>query len=156
MEKRYLYLLIFVPFIYSCASRKAIMLTSVSDVKTDSVYTEKKNSVSVKQNAIVIKEDILEVVITPIDSAKPIIIGDVEYKNAYLKIRKSNKITIDSTNTTITETTDKKVEVKKKYISKTKHKKIDKKSNYFLYFWLLMLFILVLIAYKLRRLVFIK
>lgn len=153
---KYFYLLLAIPLLYSCAARKVAVSNVVEQAKTDSVYTEKKDSISVKQNAIVIKEDVLEVVVTPIDSTKPIVIGDVEYKNASVKIRKANKVTTDSTKTVVIESADKKVEVEKKVVSKVYDKKVDKKSNYFVYFWLLLLLILLLIAYKLRRLIFIR
>jgi predicted nicotinamide N-methyase len=154
--KHYFYLLLIIPFLYSCAARKVAVSKSVLETKIDSVYTEKKDSISVKQNAIVVKEDVYEVVVTPIDSTKPVIIGDVEYRNALVKFKKSNKVTIDSTKTIVVESAVKKVEVEKKLSSKIEDKKVDKKSNYFVYFWLLLLLILLFIAYKLRRLFLIR
>lgn len=153
---KFFYLLLAIPLLYSCAARKVATSKSVSEAKIDSVYTEKKDSVSVKQNAIIVKEDVYEVVVTPIDSTKPVVIGNVEYKNALVKFKKSNKVTVDSTKTVVVESTAKKVEVEKKLSSKIQDKKVDKKSNYFVYFWLLLLLIILLIAYKLRRLIFIR
>lgn len=153
---KFFYLLLAIPLLYSCAARKVAASKSVSEAKIDSVYTEKKDSVSVKQNAIIVKEDVYEVVVTPIDSTKPVVIGNVEYKNALVKFKKSNKVTVDSTKTVVVESTAKKVEVEKKLSSKIQDKKVDKKSNYFVYFWLLLLLIILLIAYKLRRLIFIR
>jgi hypothetical protein len=151
-----LYLLLAIALLQSCAARKVAASKVVSEQKTDSVSVEKKDSVAVQQNAIKIKEDVYEMVVTPIDSTKPIVIGDVEYKNASVKIRKAKKVTVDSTTIVVAQSTDKKIEVQKEAKSKVVEKKVDKKSNYFVYFWLLLLLILALIAYKLRRLIFIR
>lgn len=151
---KYFYVLLAIPLLYSCAARKVVSSKVNTEVKTDSVYVQKKDSVSVQQAAVTIKEDVYEMIVTPIDSTKPIVIGNTEYKNASVKIRKSNKVTKDSTLTITSQSTDKKVAVEKESNSKVVEKAVDKKSNYFVYFWLLLLLILAIIAYKLRRLLF--
>lgn len=153
---KYFYVLLTIPLLYSCAARKVVSSKVNTEVKTDSVYVEKKDSVFVQQAAVTIKEDIYEMIVTPIDSTKPIVIGNTEYKNVSVKIRKSNKVTKDSTLTITSQSTDKNVSVEKESNSKIVDKAVDKKSNYFIYFWILLLLIIAFVAYKLRRVISIR
>ena len=104
-------------FAYSCSTKKAVTST-VNDLKVDSVYKEKKDSVSFRKNSVVITEDVYEMEIVPIDSTKPIFIDDKEYKNAAIKIKKSEKSFVDSTQVTVLESLDKNIEVEKNSITK--------------------------------------
>lgn len=130
----------------SCATKKAVVTNT--EVKIDSVVVEKKDSVAVQQNAIVVKEDSYEIVVTPIDTTKPIIIGEQPYFNATIKIKKVSKSMVDSSRTVVTKSEDKKTEVKKE--EKKKERKVDKKR--FNLWWLLLipLAILVIRRYLLK------
>lgn len=122
------------------------------ETRTDSVVVEKKDSVAFQQNAINIKEEIDEIEIVPIDASKPLIIGGKEYFNAAVKIKKTKREVVDSTKTTVAVSDYKKTEVSKEEIKETYNKSLEKKSNYFVYFWLLLLLLLLAVAYKFRRL----
>ena len=122
------------------------------NTRTDSVVVEKKDSVAVQQNAISIKEDIDEIEIVPIDASKPLIIGGKEYFNAAVKIKKTKREVVDSTKTTVAVSNYKQTEVSKEESKETYSKSLEKKSNNSVYFWLLPLLFLLVVAYKLRRL----
>ena len=137
------FLLIFISiFIYSCSTKKAVT-NNVSDVKIDSVYKEKKDSISLKQNSVVIKENVYEMEIVPIDSAKAIIIDDKEYKNARIKIKKSDKSFVDSTKLIVLESSDKNVELEKESTVKDYDKKVDRKPNYLIWIWLFIILVAI-------------
>lgn len=129
-------------FAYSCSTKKAVTNT-VSNVKIDSVYKEKKDSISLKQNSVVIKENVYEMEIIPIDSAKAIVIDDKEYKNARIKIKKSDKSFVDSTKVIVLESLDKEVELQKKSINKDFEKEVDRKPNYLIWLWLLIILVVI-------------
>jgi hypothetical protein len=129
-------------FAYSCSTKKAVTNT-VSNVKIDSVYKEKKDSISLKQNSVVIKENVYEMEIIPIDSAKAIVIDDKEYKNARIKIKKSDKSFVDSTKVIVLESLDKEVELQKKSINKDFEKEVDRKPNYLIWLWLLIILVII-------------
>jgi hypothetical protein len=125
--------------IFSCASRKVSVNKTQVETKIDSVSVKKKDSVSVQQNAISIKEDIDEIEVVPIDTTKPIIIGDKKYYNATIRIKKTKREIVDTSKTTVSKSSEDKVSVKKDIKSKTFAKKVDKKSNYFIFLWLLLI-----------------
>lgn len=135
-------------FAYSCSIKKAVT-NNVSDVKVDSVYKEKKDSVSFRKNSVVIKEDVYQMEIVPIDSTKPIVIDDKEYKNAAIKIKKSEKSFVDSTEVTVLESLDKNVSLEKESTVKDYDKKVEKKPNYLIWVWL---FIILVVIFGITRL----
>jgi hypothetical protein len=125
--------------LFSCASRKVAVTKTQVETHIDSTAVEKKDSVSVNQNAISIKEDIDEVEIVPIDTAKPIIVGEKKYFNAKVKLKKTRRHVVDSSKSTISESSDNKVLVQKDVKSNVFEKKVDKKANYLFYLWLLLI-----------------
>lgn len=137
-------------FIYSCSTKKAVISDKFSNVKVDSVYKEKKESVSLKQNSVVINENVYEMEIVPIDSAKSIIIDDKEYKNARIKIKKSDKSFVDSTKLIVLESLDKEVELEKKSIEKEFEKEVERTPNYFI--WVI-LFVVLVAIFAIRRMI---
>lgn len=136
-------------FAYSCSTKKAVTNT-VSNVKVDSVYKEKKDSISLKQNSVVIKENVYEMEIIPIDSAKSIVIDNKEYKNARIKIKKSDKSFVDSTKLIVLESLDKEVELEKKSIEKEFEKEVERTPNYFI--WVI-LFVVLVAIFAIRRMI---
>ena len=125
--------------LFSCASRKVAVNKTQIEKKIDSVAVEKKDSVSVKQNAISIKENIDEVEIVPIDSTQPIIIGDKKYYNAILRIKKTRRQVLDTSKVTVSKSYEKVVSVKKNIKAKVFDKKVEKKANYWVLLWLLLI-----------------
>ena len=109
----------------------------------DSTAVEKKDSVSIQQNAISIKEDIHEVEIVPIDTTKPLVIDGKEYFNATVRLKKTRRHVVDTSKLTVSKSVENTVSVKKDVKEKLFEKKIDKKANYFVFLWVA-LFLLAL------------
>lgn len=127
----------------SCASRKVAVTKTEVETHIDSTVVEKKDSVSVQQNAISIKEDIHEVEIVPIDTTKPLVIDGKEYFNATVRLKKTRRHTVDSSKSTVSLSSENTVSVKKDVKEKLFEKKVDKKANYFVFLWVA-LFLLAL------------
>lgn len=136
---KYIILALFVPLLFSCAARKVAITKIETQTYTDSVIVEKKDSVSVQQNAIVITDSSEEIEVTPIDTAKPIIIGETKYFNAKVKIKKMRTRLVDSSKSITFQSSEKQVSLKKEVKSKELDKKVDKKANYLFYLWLLLI-----------------
>ena len=146
---RFILILAILSVVYSCAPRKVSVTKTETEKKIDSVYSEKKDSVVVQQNAIQVKEESSEIEITPIDTSKPVIIGETKYYNAKISIKKKKKDVVDSTKTTINKSESKDISVKKKEFVSVKEKKSDKKFDYSIFFWIVLF---LAAAYFTRRL----
>jgi thymidine kinase len=136
---KYLALLLVSSLLFSCASRKIAITKTQVETHIDSTAVEKKDSVSVQQNAISIKEDIDEIEIIPIDTAKPLVIDGKQYFNATVRLKKTRRHIVDSSKSTISQSSENTVSVKKDIKSKGFEKKVDKKANYFVFLWLLLI-----------------
>lgn len=134
--------------LFSCASRKVSVTKTQIETHIDSISVERKDSVVVQQNAISMKEENDEIEVRPIDSTKPIIIGDTKYYNATIKIKKTRKSLIDTTKVVTTQSSQKQVIVQKDIKEKLFEKKIDKKPNYLLYLWLFLIPLAIYFARK--------
>ena len=132
----------------SCASRKVLVNKTQVETKIDSTAVEKKDSVSVQQNAISIKENIDEVEIVPIDTAKPLIIDGKQYFNATVRLKKTRRHVVDTSKVTVSKSEEKKVSVKKEVKEKIFEKKVDKKASYFGFLWLILVVIALWFARK--------
>lgn len=137
--------------LFSCASRKVAINKNQVEIHIDSSSVEKKDSVSVVQNAISIKEDIHEMEVVPIDTTKPLVIDGKKYFNAIIRIKKTRRDTVDSSKSTIAVSSNKQTTLKKDVKSKTYSKAVDKKVNNFVYLWLLLI---PAIAWIVRKFVF--
>ena len=125
--------------LFSCASRKVMVTKTEVQTYIDSTAVEKKDSVSVQQNAISIKEDIDEIEIVPIDTAKPLVIDGKQYFNATVRLKKTRRHIVDSSKSTISQSSENTISVKKDIKTKGFEKKVDKKANYFVFLWLLLI-----------------
>ena len=147
-------ILILLILLTSCASRKVDI--NKTDIKKDSIVnTEVKvitieNKIKTDSTNITTNIDNSEITITPIDSSKVIVVDGKNYKNVVLKIKKIKANTLYINNKKESETKHKdstattKVEVKEQ--STTKTKTIDKKANYLvLFYWLILILILYLL-----------
>lgn len=148
---KYIIMALFVPLLFSCAARKVAITKIETDTYTDSAIVEKKDSVSVQQNAIVITDSSEEVEVTPIDTAKPIIIGETKYFNAKVKIKKMRTRLVDSSKIVVVQSNEKQVSVKKEIKSKGFEKKVDKKANYLFYIWLMLIPICLWLIWRFGR-----
>lgn len=140
---RHLTLILLSFLLLSCASRKVAVTKTEVETHIDSTVVEKKDSVSVQQNAISIKEDIHEVEIVPIDTTKPLVIDGKEYFNATVRLKKTRRHVVDTSKLTVSKSVENTVSVKKDVKEKLFEKKIDKKANYFVFLWVA-LFLLAL------------
>jgi hypothetical protein len=136
---KHLILILLSFLLFSCASRKVAVTKTQVETHIDSTAVEKKDSVSVQQNAISIKEDIDEIEIVPIDTAKPLVIDGKQYFNATVRLKKTRRHIVDSSKSTISQSSENKVSVKKDIKAKGFEKKVDKKANYFVFLWLLLI-----------------
>jgi hypothetical protein len=136
---KHLILLLLSFSLFSCASKKVAINKTQIETHIDSTVVEKKDSVSVQQNAISVKEDVDEVEIVPIDSTQPIIIGDKKYYNAIVRLKKTRRQVLDTSKITVSLSSENKVSVKKHLKSKVFDKKVEKKANYWVLLWLLLI-----------------
>ena len=146
--------------LFSCASRKVnidkidIKKDSVTEIKSIVKVIDTKEKTDSTNVSTIISND--EIVITPIDSCKEIIVDGKSYKNVVLKIKKnrsntlyvnnkkeSNIVQKDSTGVTNTKTSERTV---------GKTKQIDKKESYWWIIWLLILIIILYLTWRNRLL----
>ena len=148
---KYLTLSLVIPLLFSCAARKVAVTKNQVQTYTDSVVIEKKDSVVVQQNAIIITDSSEEIELTPIDTAKPIIIGETKYFNAVVKLKKIRKSLVDTTKVVTTQSAQKQVSVKKDIKAKGFEKKVEKKANYLFYIWLCLIPICLWLIWRFGR-----
>ena len=134
--------------LFSCAARKIAVTKTQVETKIDSTAVEKKDSVSVQQNAISIKEDIDEIEIVPIDTAKPLIIDGKQYFNATVRLKKTRRHVVDSSKSTVSKSIENKISVKKDIKAKGFDKKVDKKANYSMFLWIILILLALWFARK--------
>lgn len=146
--RKYFTLALFIPLLFSCASRKVAVTKTQLDTNIDSTVIEKKDSISVQQNAISIKEYIDEVEIVPIDTTKPLVINGKQYHNATVRIKKTRRHVVDTSKAIVSKSIENKISVKKHVKEKVFGKKVDKKANYFAFFWLLIILLVLWLARK--------
>jgi len=133
---KYFILTLVISLLFSCAARKVAVTKTQTQTYIDSVAVEKKDSVVVQQNAIIITDSSEEIEVTPIDTAKPIVIGETKYFNAVIKIKKVRKSLVDTTKVVTTQSSQKQISLKKDVNEKGFEKKTEKKANYLFYIWL--------------------
>ena len=148
---KYLALLLVSSLLFSCAARKVAVTKTQVKTYIDSTAVEKKDSVSVQQNAISIKEDIDEIEIVPIDTAKPLVIDGKQYFNATVRLKKTRRHVVDTSKVTVSQSSENKVSVKKDIKAKGFEKKVDKKANVLFYFWLLLIPICLWLIWRFGR-----
>jgi hypothetical protein len=136
---KYLALLLVSSLLFSCAVRKVAVTKTQVETYIDSTAVEKNDSVSVQQNAISIKEDIDEIEIVPIDTAKPLVIDGKQYFNATVRLKKTRRQVVDTSKVTVSKSIENTVSVKKDIKAKGFEKKVDKKANYFVFLWWLLI-----------------
>jgi len=149
-------ILLFLIVLTSCASRQ-VQVDKI-DIKKDSVVETKvtvttiENKIKTDSTNIVTTIDNSEIVITPIDTCKEIVVEGKIYKNVVLRIKK-NKVNNSYTNNKRESNIKLKDSVVVIKVNKTekisgKNKTIEKKANYW---WILWLLLLILILYQLWR-----
>jgi len=132
------YLVLFL-LITSCASRKVDVSKREIKTNTDSIAITKTDSTSITNNNIKYTENITELEIKPLNDSLPIVIDGTSYFNVVLKYKKQNKVLVDTSKKIVSKNVLKKVSKSKQETKNIKEKHIDKKANYFVYLWLLLI-----------------
>jgi hypothetical protein len=132
-------LIILIVFTTSCASRKVIV--DKTDIKKDSVSKVDIKIIEKDGTTVEIKNNVSidEITIKPIDSTKSIIVDGKYYKNVVLTIKKTKDNSLRSETKTASKIEHKRQTVNTHVVKKEKKKEIDKKANYFIYLWLLLI-----------------
>lgn len=137
----------------SCGARKVDVQKTDTIVKVDSTSTIKKEEVVVTQNNISINTDTDEMEITPIDSTKPVVIGEKKYFNAKIRYKKTKSLLVDTTKKSEVKKEAQEVKVVKNKKEKVFKKNIDKKESLTVFWWWLLIILLaILIFYTYRKL----
>jgi hypothetical protein len=119
------------------------------ELKIEAISTVKEEIVSTQKNHVSINTDTDEFEITPIDTSKHIEVDGKKYKNVKLKHKKTKLILIDTTRINTSKNSLIKVSVKNKSKEELIKKEVDKKANYFIYLWLLIIPVVIIIYKKL-------
>lgn len=125
--------------LFSCASRKVAIVKEETKTKTDSVSITKTDSTSIINKNVYFTENTTELEIKPLVDSLPIVIDGTSYFNAVLKYKKQNKVLVDTSKIIVSKNVLKQVSKSKQEIKSIKNKTIDKKANYFVYLWLLLI-----------------
>jgi hypothetical protein len=125
--------------LFSCASRKVSIVKQETKTKTDSVATIKTDSTSIINKNVYFSENISELEIKPLNDSLPIVIDGTSYFNVVLKYKKQNKVLVDTSKKIVSKNVLKQVSKSKQETKNIKEKTIDKKANYFVYLWLLLI-----------------
>lgn len=146
------YSLIFLIILFtSCGSRKVTIDKTDTVVKIDSTSSTKKEEVTTTQNNIIVNEDIDEIEITPIDSAKPVVIGDKKYVNAKIKIKKVKTNIVDTSKKEEVKKESQDLSLKKDKSEKVFKKQIDKKESSSIYWWWIVILLLLALYFYARH-----
>lgn len=125
--------------LFSCASRKVAIVKEETKTKTDSVATIKTDSTSIINKNVYFSENTTELEIKPLNDSLPIVIDGTSYFNVVLKYKKQNKVIVDTSTKIVSKNVLKQVSKSKQETKSVKNKTIDKKANYFIYLWLLLI-----------------
>jgi hypothetical protein len=137
--------------LFSCASRKVTIAKEDTKIITDSNATIKTDSVSITKNNIKYTENYSELEIKPLNDSLPIVIDGTSYFNVVLKYKKQNKELVNTSTKIVSKKALKKVYKTKQETKSIKNKTIDKKANYFVYLWLLLIPIGMYIYRKIKE-----
>lgn len=137
--------------LFSCASRKVAIVKEETKTKTDSVAITKIDSTSIINKNVYFTENTTELEIKPLNDSLPIVIDGTSYFNVVLKYKKQNKILVDTSIKNVRKNVFKTISKSKQETKNIKEKTIDKKANYFIYLWLLLIPVGMYIYRKLKE-----
>ena len=141
-------LILIILLLSSCAARKVNVDKVDNITKVDSTSVTKQEVVTTQDNNISITTDTDEVEIHPVSDTIPMVVNGITYKNAKLRYKKTKKVLVDTSKIKVAEKTSIKVEVKKEDKVKTFKKDIDKKANYTIYIWWILIILLLIYLYN--------
>ena len=124
---------------YSCASRKVDVSKTEIKTNTDSTAITKIDSTSIINKNVYFTENTTELEIKPLNDSLPIVIDGTSYFNAVLRYKKQNKILVDTSIKNVRKDVFKTISKSKQENKSIKNKIVDKKANYFIYLWLLLI-----------------
>jgi hypothetical protein len=133
--------------IMSCGARKVVL----EKVKIDSTSQVKTKVITKEVVDIDIKVDVVteELVITPADTTRAIVIDGKRYENAVLSYRKTKDNTLRSEKKNVSNIGYKEEEVKK--VSYEKKKIVEKKSSFQLWVLIIVVLAYILWTYVVKR-----
>ena len=141
-------LILIILLLSSCAARKVNVNKVDSVVKSDSISITKQEVVTTQDNHVSIVTNTDEIEVSPVSDSLPMVVNGITYKNAKLRYKKTKKVLVDTTKIKVAQKSSIEVKVKKDATVKAFKKDIDKKANYAIYFWwLLILLIIALVVY---------
>ena len=136
---KYLNIMLIVILFSSCASRKVSI--DKKDYKKDSLIelNIKKDSIEITKEETINNIIIDDFIITPIDSTKEIFVNGKTYKNVVLRHLKVKDNSLYNKDKIVSNSEDKQQKTKVLVKDKELKKEIDKKANYYVYLWLLLI-----------------
>ena len=136
---RYLNIILIVILLSSCASRKVSI--DKKEFKKDSLVELrfKKDSIEITKEETINNIIIDDYIITPIDSSKEIFVNGKTYKNVVLRHLKVKDNSLYRKDKIVSKSEDKQQKTKVVVKNKELKKDSDKKANYFVYLWLLLI-----------------
>ena len=132
----------------SCAARKVNVDKVDSLVKVDSTSVTKQEVITTQDNHVSIVTNTDELEVCPVSDSLPMVVNGITYKNAKLRYKKTKKVLVDTTKIKVAEKTSIKVNVKKDTKVKVFKKDIDKKANYTIYIWWILIILLLIYIYN--------
>jgi hypothetical protein len=134
-------------FVTSCGAKKVNIDKIDVKVKVDSTSVTKQETISTQDNHISITENSDELEVCPVSDTIPMVVNGITYKNAKLRYKKTKKVLVDTSKIKVSEKASIKVSVKKDTSAKTFKKQVDKKANYSIYGWWLLIIILIALGF---------
>lgn len=136
---RYFKIILLVLILNGCASRK-VAIDKKEFVKDSLVeLIIKKDSIEITKEEIKNNIVIDDFIITPIDSSKDIFVNGKIYKNVVLRHLKIKDNTLYLKDKIVSKKEDKQQKTKVLVKKKEAKKEVDKKANYFVFLWLLLI-----------------
>lgn len=142
------YFVITLLLLSSCVTKKVNIAKTQTESYIDSSFAQKKDSLVVRNNAVIVVEKLDEIEVVPIDTTKPIIIDNVKYFNATLRLRKYSKSSIDTSKTISSATSQISGRLIKNFKAKEYVKSVEKNTSYWSF---VLITIIVLVALLLRN-----
>lgn len=140
-------LILVVLILSSCAARKVNIDKVDSTVETNTTSKTNQEIIYTKDNHISITTNIDELEIVPIDTSKCIEVDGKKYHNAKLRYKKTKEVLVDTTKIKVSEKVLIKANAKKDISVKEIKKEIDKKANYSIYLWWLLILLLIALGF---------
>lgn len=143
---KHLILILISALLLSCSARKVNVEKTDTSLKIDSTSVLANEETIQKDVHVNITTDSDELKVTPIDTAKPIVIDGKKYSNAILHYKKTKVVLVDTTKIKEAKKGLIKVSLKKENKAVSNKKNIDKKPNYAFYVWAFFVLLLILVA----------